>query len=190
MYPGDAGVVASGHLQDGAACDDVFPDDDTALAKPADVTTQLQDYTRRGRIAAPIEEVWAWMSRPHNIFSLNVFHEAVSCDSETMRPGLDVAVLHRFGLTTQRRVSHVTRWEPWCVAWLESTEQGHDFYPHSQTLTLTPEPDGSCLIENHLRGRIDLPLAQLWFVPLYRLAAPRILDAEIRKLARSVDGKR
>lgn len=150
----------------------------------------IHDCVRERRIAAPVDLVWRWLLVPRHVFLLNVFHVDAACDAERVHQGLAVGVRHRLGLATQERVARVTRCEPYRLAWGELREDGKaDFFPHSQSLELEPTGPAACRVRNHLRGRIVLPAARWWFVPLYRRLAPRILDAENLALARAVEGR-
>lgn len=141
------------------------------------------------RINASADAVWHWMADVRRLLRLNIFHTAVEYLEPVMQAGLQVPIRHNiFGLYRQTRLARIRAYRPYFVAWGELQEHGLDRFPHSQSFTVVPLDAQSCLVVNRLRGQFRIPAARYWFLPLYRLLAPRILDYENRCIAAAVAG--
>ena len=104
-----------------------------------------------------------------------------------MQAGVCVPIPHHiWGLYRQTRIARIRAYRKYFVAWGEFQEHGLDRFPHSQSFTVVPVDDESCLVVNRLRGQFRIPGARYWFLPLYRQLAPRILDYENRRIAAAV----
>ncbi len=137
---------------------------------------------RKVHVEAPAETVFESLSESAFLFSLNVFHKAVECETPFLRRGSRSRIDHRFfGLYRERRVARVHRCGDLRIAWSELADQGRDWFPHSQSFTIQPLSDTSSVVRNELRGRFLFRGARLW-TAIYRFIVPRILDAENRKL--------
>ena len=139
------------------------------------------------QINASADTVWGWMADARRLLSLNIFHTSVAYPEPVMQAGLRVPIPHHiWGLYRQTRIARIRAYHKYFVAWGELQEHGIDRFPHSQSFTVVPLDAQSCLIINRLRGQFRIPGARYWFLPLYRLLAPRILDDENRRIAAAV----
>ena len=139
------------------------------------------------QIKASADIVWDWMADARRLLSLNLFHVAVTCPEPVMQVGLCVPIMHHiWGLYRQTRIARIRAYHKYFVAWGELQEHGLDRFPHSQSFTVVPLDEQSCLVVNRLRGQFRIPGARYWFLPLYRRLAPRILDYENRCIAAAV----
>ncbi len=119
---------------------------------------------------------------PAFVFSLNLFHGAVECDTATLRRGSIARIDHRFfGFRRELRIARVHRCTGHRVAWGEFAARGHDVFPHSQSFTIRPLSKVSCAVLNELRGTFLFSGARFW-TPVYRAVVPWILDAENHKI--------
>ncbi len=147
----------------------------------------VYECERRLHINASADVVWEWMADVRRVLRLNVFHAAVDYPHPVMQAGLDVPIRHNiFGLYRQVRIAHIRAYRKYFVAWGELQMHGLDRFPHSQSFTVVPIAAQRCLVVNRLRGKLVIPAARYWFLPLYRHLAPRIMDHENRRIATAV----
>lgn len=139
------------------------------------------------RVEAPADAVWEWMSKPRNLFSVNMLHAEVLTDEEELRPGEVYTIDHDFfGFYQQRRQARVREVRPNFVAFGEfkaPEEPGRDPFPHNQSFRLVPVDDGSCIVVNHIHGRYVFPGADLVGELLFRRYMPAILDDDNQMIA-------
>jgi hypothetical protein len=139
------------------------------------------------QINVSADTVWDWMADARRLLSLNIFHAAVPYPEPVTRAGLCIPIMHHiWGLYRQTRIARIRAYRKYFVAWGEFQEHGLDRFPHSQSFTVVPLDEQSCLVVNRLRGQFRIPGARYWFLPLYRQLAPRILDYENRRIAEAV----
>ena len=139
------------------------------------------------QINASADTVWSWMADARRLLSLNIFHVAIPYPEAVTRAGLCIPIMHHvWGLYRQTRIARIRAYRKYFVAWGEFQEHGLDRFPHSQSFTVVPLDEQSCLVVNRLRGQFRIPGARYWFLPLYRQLAPRILDYENRRIAAAV----
>ena len=139
------------------------------------------------QINASADTVWDWMADARRLLSLNIFHVAVTYPEPVMQAGLCIPIMHHiWGLYRQTRIARIRAYRKYFVAWGELQEYGLDRFPHSQSFTVVPLDEQTCLVVNRLRGQFRIPGARYWFLPLYRQLAPRILDYENRRIAAAV----
>lgn len=139
------------------------------------------------RVEAPAAVVWEWMSKPRNLFSVNMLHAEVLTDEEELRPGAVYTIDHDFfGFYQQRRQAKIREIRPNFVAFGEfkaPEEPGRDPFPHNQSFHLVPVDDDSCILVNHIRGRYVFPGANLVGESLFRRYMPAILDDDNQMIA-------
>ena len=115
------------------------------------------------RVKAPADAVFESLLDPAFVFSLNLFHRAVDCDTSMLRRGSVARIDHRFfGLRRELRIARVHRCTDYRVAWGELADRGHDVFPHSQSFTIRPLSKACCAVVNELRGTFLLMGARFW----------------------------
>jgi hypothetical protein len=139
------------------------------------------------RVEAPAEVVWGWMSKPRNLFSVNMLHAEVVTDEEDLRPGALITIDHDFfGFYQQRRQAKIREVRPHFVAFGEHKapeEPGRDPFPHNQSFQLVPVDDQSCILVNRISGRYVFPGSDLLGERLFRRYMPAILDDDNQMVA-------
>jgi hypothetical protein len=139
------------------------------------------------RVDAPADTVWEWMSKTHNLFSVNLFHAEVHCDEPELREGALVTIDHDFfGVYQQRRQAKVRELRRYFVAFGEHKgpdEPGRDPFPHNQSFQVVPVDDASCIIVNRISGRYVFPGDRLLGERLFRRYMPFILDDDNQVIA-------
>ncbi|HEY8547920.1 MAG TPA: hypothetical protein VIL36_22835 [Acidimicrobiales bacterium] len=139
------------------------------------------------RVEAPAEKVWAWMSEPKNLFSINIFHAEVHTDETELKAGSVVTIDHDFfGAYQQRRQAKIREVRPYFVAFGEhkSTEvPGRDPFPHQQSFQVVPVDDDSCILVNRISGRYVFPGSGVLGERLFRRYMPAILDDDNQMIA-------
>src|SRR5439155_18465014 len=99
------------------------------------------------RIHASADTVWGWMGDARRLLSLNIFHTAVAYPEPMMQAGLRVPIPHHiWGLYRQTRIARIRAYRKYFVAWGELQEHGLDRFPHSQSFTVVPLDEESCLV--------------------------------------------
>lgn len=142
---------------------------------------------RRLQISAAADTVWHWMADARRLLRLNIFHTAVLYSEPVLQAGLRIPIAHNIcGLYHRTRIARIRIYHKYVVAWGELQAEGKDWFPHSQSFTVLPIDAQSCFIVNQLRGKFFMPGARYWFLPFYRLIAPRILDHENHQIASAV----
>ena len=146
------------------------------------------DVERVWELAAPRDALWEWMLDPGlRLFEVNGFHESARLLDDELRRGSRVRVDHCFfGVYRQRRVAKINTLADYEIGWGELAEGGNDFFPHSQRFRIEATGSRRCRLSNRLRGRVDVPAAPLWWMPWFRVVAPRVLDAEMREIATAI----
>jgi hypothetical protein len=142
---------------------------------------------RMKRLDKPADEVWAWMSKPKNLLSVNLFHAEVVEDETTFEPGQVITIDHDFfGAYQQRRQAKVREVRPYFVAFGEYKHPdapGRDPFPHNQSFQVVPVDDQSCIVINRLTGRYVFPGANVLGERLFRRYMPVILDDDNQVIA-------
>jgi hypothetical protein len=138
-------------------------------------------------INMPADSAWEWMSDTRRLLGLNIFHRPVDYPETVTEKGIVVPVEHSFfGLFRQKRIARVHTYRRYFVAWGEFAAKGFDLFPHSQSFTVRPVDDYSCIIINRLCGRFALPGTKYWLMPFYRKIIPMILDRENHAIRNAV----
>jgi ligand-binding SRPBCC domain-containing protein len=141
------------------------------------------------RVDAPADEVWAWMSVPKNIFSVNVLHAEVVSDETELTVGTAYPIDHNFfGLYFQKREAKVRQVEQYYLAFGEykiPSEPGRDAFPHNQSFRVVPVDDDSCIIVNRITGRYIFPGASVlgFGDKLFDRYMPTLLDDDNQVIA-------
>jgi hypothetical protein len=147
----------------------------------------IYECERRLQIDAAAETVWQWMADVRRLLRLNVFHATVEYAEPVRQAGLEVPIRHHIlWLYRCTRIARIRTYRTYFVAWGELQEHGVDRFPHSQSFTVIPVDARHCVVVNRLRGKFVIPGARYWFLPFYRLLAPRLLDYENRSIATAV----
>ena len=141
------------------------------------------------RVDAPADVVWAWMSQPDNLFSINMLHAEVVSDETELAAGKTYGIDHNFfGLYFQKREARVRTVEPYHVAFGEykvPDEPGRDPFPHNQSFRVVPVDDTSCIIVNRITGNYVFPGADKLKLGdrLFARYMPAILDDDNQMIA-------
>lgn len=139
------------------------------------------------RVDASADVVWNWMSEPHNIFSINIFHAEVETDEPELRAGAVYTIHHDFfGFYQQKRQAKIREVQPYFVAFGEYKSPdapGRDPFPHNQSFQVVPVDDDSCIIVNRINGRYVFPGSNLFGERLFRRYIPVILDDDNQVIA-------
>lgn len=139
------------------------------------------------RVEAPAKVVWEWMSDPHNLFSINMFHAEVHIDEDELKPGSLVTIDHDFfGAYQQRRQARIREVRPYFVAFGEYKAPevpGRDPFPHIQSFQVVPVDDDSCILVNHISGRYVFPGSGVLGERLFARYMPAILDDDNQVIA-------
>ena len=144
----------------------------------------VYECERQREVRAPAQQVWDWLTVPHNVFGLNYFHHDMNGSHDQLHKGSVIPIQHRFfGLYQQRRFARIRAYRQYFLAWGEFAEAGVDRFPHSQSFTVIPIDHQRCRVVNRLRGKFVFPAAPYWLHPVYRFIGPWILDAENAKIA-------
>jgi ligand-binding SRPBCC domain-containing protein len=142
---------------------------------------------RMMRVDAPADVVWAWMSVPRNLFSVNMLHAEVETDETELRPGAVVTIDHDFfGFYQQRRHAKIREVRPHFVAFGEYKAPevpGRDPFPHNQSFQVVPLDDSSSILVNRISGRYVFPGAGLLGERLFRRYMPALLDDDNQVVA-------
>jgi hypothetical protein len=147
----------------------------------------IYECERRQRIDASADTVWQWMSDVRRLLRLNIFHAAVDAPHPVRQAGLVVPIRHNIaGVYRRMRLARIHTYRKYKIAWGEFQESGIDRFPHSQSFTLMPVDAAHCMLVNRLRGKVVIPAARYWLMPVYRCIAPRIMDHENRQIAAAV----
>lgn len=142
------------------------------------------------RVDAPADVVWDWMSKPRNLFSVNLFHAEVLSDEAELRAGAVVPIDHDFfGAVQQKRQAKILEVRPYFVHFGEyktpGSPGGRDPFPHNQSFQVVPVDDESCIVVNRVTGRYIFPGANLFGFGerLFRRYIPVILDDDNQVIA-------
>lgn len=147
----------------------------------------IYECERRLQIHASAETVWQWMADVRQLLRLNIFHAAVEYAAPVRQAGIEVPIRHNvLWLYRRTRIARIRAYRTYFVAWGELQECGVDRFPHSQSFTVIPVDAQCCMVVNRLRGKFVIPGARYWFLPFYRLLAPRLLDYENRRIAAAI----
>ena len=142
---------------------------------------------RMMRVDAPADVVWAWMSEPRNLFSVNMLHAEVETDETELRPGAVITIDHDFfGFYQQRRHAKIREVRPHFVAFGEYKAPevpGRDPFPHNQSFQVVPLDDTSSILVNRISGRYVFPGAGLLGERLFRRYMPALLDDDNQVVA-------
>jgi hypothetical protein len=138
----------------------------------------------------PADEVWEWMSDARRLLKVNMFHESVEWPEPITSAGITVPVPHSFfGLYRQKRAASIHAYRKYHIGFGEykmAEEHGPDPFPHSQSFTIVPVADTSCIILNRIRGTYVFPGAKYFGERLFRRYMPVILDDDNHVLAAAV----
>lgn len=147
------------------------------------------DVERSHDVNASRQAVWEWMLDPNlQLFKVNAFHKSACLQDERLQTGSRVLIHHNFlRVYRQRRVARINTLREFEIGWGELAQYGTDYFPHSQRFRIEATSNRSCRLSNRLRGRVNVPAAPLWWMPWFRIFAPRGLDDELRQIARGVD---
>jgi ligand-binding SRPBCC domain-containing protein len=140
------------------------------------------------RVEAPAEVVWGWLSRPRNLFSVNLFHAEVHSDETELREGAVIPIDHDFfGAVQQKRQAKILEVRPYFVRFGEhktpGAPGGRDPFPHNQSFQVVPVDDSSCILVNRITGRYVFPGSGLFGERLFRRYMPFILDDDNQVIA-------
>jgi hypothetical protein len=141
------------------------------------------------RVDAPADVVWAWMSQPDNLFSVNMLHAEVVSHEDELVAGKTYVIDHNFfGLYDQRREARVRTVEPYFVAFGEykvPDEPGRDPFPHNQSFRVVPVDDTSSIIVNRITGNYMFPGAGVLGLgdKLFNRYMPTLLDDDNQVIA-------
>lgn len=139
------------------------------------------------RVNAPADVVWAWMSKPENLFGVNIFHAEVKTDDTELRVGAVIPIDHDFfGAYQQKRQAKIREVRPYFVAFGEykiPEAPGRDPFPHNQSFQVVPVDDESCIVVNRLTGRYVFPGSGFLGERLFRRYMPVILDDDNQLIA-------
>ena len=147
----------------------------------------IYECERRLTIEASADAVWDWMADVRHLLQLNWFHTGVEASQPIRQANVVVPVRHNvFGLYRQTRLARIHTYRQYVVGWGELQDGGLDRFPHSQVFTVIPLAAQRCVVVNRLRGKLVIPAARYWFMPVYRCLAPRLMDHENRQIAAAV----
>ncbi|MGH9213201.1 MAG: SRPBCC family protein, partial [Acidimicrobiales bacterium] len=139
------------------------------------------------RVDAPADVVWAWMSQPRNLFSVNMLHAEVLTDEDELRPAALITIDHDFfGFYRQRRQAKIREVRPYFVAFGEHKAPeapGRDPFPHHQSFRVVPLDDDTCILVNSITGRYVFPGSAVLGERLFRRYMPFILDDDNQMVA-------
>lgn len=139
------------------------------------------------RVDAPADQVWAWMSKPENIFSVNMLHAEVDTDEAELREGAVIAIEHDFfGFYQQRRQAKIREVRDGFLAFGEFKAPevpGRDPFPHNQSFQVVPVDDSSSIVVTRISGRYVFPGAGLLGERLFRRYMPALLDDDLQVVA-------
>jgi hypothetical protein len=131
------------------------------------------------KIDKPADVVWEWMSDARRLLEVNMFHESVDWPEPITEAGARVPVPHNFfGMYRQKRGAYIREYRKYRIAFGEfkmPDEKGHDPFPHSQSFTIVPVDDESCIVINRIRGTYVFPGAKYVGERLFRRYMPTIL---------------
>jgi hypothetical protein len=141
------------------------------------------------RVDKPADAVWAWMSKPRNLLSINIFHAEVHSDDDELREGAVIDVDHDFfGAVKQERQVKILEVKPYFVRFGEYKKPGlpgKDPFPHNQSFRVVPVDDESSIIVNRVSGNYVFPGRDILGVGdrLFDRYIPVILDDDNQVIA-------
>lgn len=142
---------------------------------------------RMMRVDAPADVVWGWLSKPTNLFSVNMLHAEVDTDATELQAGLVITVDHDFfGFYQQRRHAKIREVRPNFVAFGEfkaPEEPGRDPFPHNQSFEVVPAGDETSILVSRISGRYVFPGAGLVGERLFGRYMPALLDDDLQVVA-------
>lgn len=142
---------------------------------------------RMMRVDAPADVVWGWLSKPRNLFSVNMLHADVETDATELQAGEVITVDHDFfGFYQQRRQAKVREVRQNFVAFGEFKAPevpGRDPFPHNQSFEVVPAGEASSILVTHISGRYVFPGAGLVGERLFARYMPALLDDDLQVVA-------
>lgn len=141
------------------------------------------------RVDKPADAVWAWMQKPRNLFSINIFHAEVHSDDDDLREGAVIPIDHDFfGAAKQKRQAKILEVKPYFVRFGEYKTPGlpgKDPFPHNQSFRVVPIDDESSIIVNRISGRYIFPGCNVLRIGerLFDRYIPVILDDDNQVIA-------